>query len=308
MPKSQHSRAGLSYVPEITYGVTPATPTFLQLPFATHSLDLNFDTLAGTDIRPDEQEHHYRLGNRRVEGDIVADLRKGDYDYLLESVMRSGWTSNVMKVGQTLKSFTVEEVAADISQYRQFTGCVVNTLGMTLTGGASTPVQATFGVMGRDQTQSGATVATTLIPASTNEPFDHHSGDMAIGNVGSSSAMCVTAINFDINRNYEGAYCVGDPALNEMIAGRSSITGSFTAYYMDDAVLSRFQNEALTEIEVSVDDATGTNPYTFLFPSVKLTSAPAPVSGPTGPRLIEASFTALYDETEASSLVITRTS
>ena len=307
MPKSQNNSSILSYIPEVTYGVTPSTPTMITLPFASHSLDLVYETLAGTDIESNEQESHMRLGNRRVSGDIVADLRKGDFDYFLESVMRGSWSTNTLKIGQTRKSFTLEETATDISRYLQFTGNVVNSMGVSIQAGATSPVQATFGIMGKDRTRSGTTIATALTATSTNSPFDHHSGDLAIGDVGSSSAMCVTSINFDVNRNYEGAYCVGDPTINEMLAGKAAITGSFTAYYMDDAILARFQDETLTEISVSVDDQTGANPYTFLFPSVKLTSAPVPVSGPTGPRLIEASFTALYDATEDSALVITRT-
>lgn len=308
MTKSQNSRAGLSYVPEVTFGVTPALPAFISLPFATHDLDKVAETLAGTDIQPDEMERHMRLGNRSVTGGLVGDLRKGDYDYLLESVMRNSWVTNTLKVGTTPKFMTIEEAAEDISVYRQFTGVTANTMNVSITGGASSPVQASFGMMGKDMTISTVTVATTLTPASTNSPFDHHSGSLSIGNVGASSPMCVTAISFDVNRNYEAAYCVGDPTANELLSGRASISGTFTAYYMDDAILNRFNNETLTEIEIIIDDQTGLNPYTFLFPSVKLTGAPVPVSGPTGPRLIEVPFTALYDATEGSNLTIVRTS
>lgn len=307
MPKSQNSRTGLAYVVESTFGTTPATPTLVSLPFATHDLNLEYDTLNGTDIEPDEMERHLRLGNRRVTGSIVGDLRKGDYDTLLESVMRNTWAANVLKIGTTPKYMTFEDSATDIGNFLQYKGSLVNSLSLSITGGASTPVQATFGIMGRDRTTSSSTVASSLTAASGNSPFDHHSGSLAIGNVGASSAMCVTSISMELSRNIEGAYCVGDPLINEMISGRSSLTGSFTAYYMDDSLIGRLQNETLTEIEVQVDDETGSNPYTFLLPSVKLTAAPVPVSAATGPRMIEVPFTALFDDTEDTTLKITRT-
>ena len=307
MPISQNSRASLATIVEATFGTTPSTPTLITLPFATHSLDDTRQTLGGTDIRGDEMERFLRLGDVTVAGDITGDFRKGDYDTLLESVMRGEWATNVLKVGTTPKFMTIEETAADIDQFRQFKGMTANTMNIAVTSGSSTPVQVTFGMMGREVTQSATTVATTLTAASSNSPFDHHSGDFALGNVGSSSTACVTAISFDVARNYETTFCVGDPFTKSMVSGNAAITGTFTAYYEDETLLARYTGETLTELELSVDDETGANPYTFLFPSVKFTGAPVPVSGPTGARMVEIPFTALYDATEGSNLVITRT-
>ena len=307
MPKSKNASAGLSYVEEVTAGTTPATPTMTSLPFASHDLDIARDVLEGTDIQPDEMQRHTRLGNKHVAGSITADIRKGDFDPFLESAMRSSFSANVLKSGTTAKYFTIEDSATDIGNFYQYKGMTVNSLGLSVEGGASNPVQISLGFMGMDRTQSSVTIADTLTPISTNSPFDHHSGSLAIGNVGASSAMCVTSISLDIARNYEEGFCVGDPAANELFAGMSMITGSFVAYYMGDEIVSRYDLETLTEIEFTLDDETGGNPYTFLLPSVKLTSAPVPVSGRTGPRLITANFTALYDATEGSNLVITRT-
>lgn len=307
MTISQNSRASLATIVEATFGTTPATPTLITLPFATHSLDDTRQTLGGTDIRGDEMERFLRLGDVSVTGDITGDFRKGDYDTLLESVMRNAWSTNVLKVGTTPKFMTIEETAADIGQFRQFKGMTANTMNIAVNSGSSTPVQVTFGMMGREVTQSATTVATTLTDASGNSPFDHYSGDFALGDVATSSAFCVTAISFDVARSYEAAYCVGDPLTKAMISGNAAISGTFTAYYEDETLLARYTGETLTELELSVDDQTGANPYTFLFPAVKFTGAPVPVSGPTGARLVEIPFTALYDATEASNLVITRT-
>ena len=83
MPFSQGSRSGLSYVAETVFGTTPGTPALIQLPYTTHSLDLTKDRVTGNDIQPDRMPRVDRHGNRTMSGDIVADLRKADYDPFL---------------------------------------------------------------------------------------------------------------------------------------------------------------------------------------------------------------------------------
>jgi hypothetical protein len=79
MAFAQGSRSSLSYIVESTFGTTPAG-NFTNLPFSTHSLNLTKDRVTGTDIQADRMPRVDRHGNRQVAGDIVADLRKGDYD------------------------------------------------------------------------------------------------------------------------------------------------------------------------------------------------------------------------------------
>jgi hypothetical protein len=86
MAFSQGSRSSLSFITEATFGTTPVGD-FANLPFSTHSLNLTKDVLAGTDIEADRMPRVNRQGNRQVAGDIVVDLRDGDYDVLLESAM-----------------------------------------------------------------------------------------------------------------------------------------------------------------------------------------------------------------------------
>jgi hypothetical protein len=147
----------------------------------------------------------------------------------------------------------------------------------------------------------------TQTAAANNAPFDAYSGDIAIGNVGSSSAVAiVTGLDFTLNNSFAPTFVIGDSAAPSLEYGRAEIEGTITAYFEDTALINRFLNETETELEVSVNDPTGTNAYTFLFPRIKINSADVPVDGPTS-RIINMSFVALYDSTELSNLVITRT-
>jgi len=301
MAFAQGSRSSLSFITESTFGTTPAG-NFTNLPFSTHSLNLTKDRVAGTDIQADRMARVDRHGNRQVGGDIVVDLRDGDFDAFLESAMLNTWATNVLKVGTTPKFFSIEDYAADIDQSRVFTGMSVSTMGISLA--PNQMVTTTFGMVGKDMTMS--VTEKTQDAASGAAPFDAYSGDISIGNVGGAAPVAiVTALDFTLNNSYAPTFVIGDDSAPSLEYGRAEVEGTMTAYFEDAALIDRFLNETETEIEVSVDDPTGANTYTFSFPRVKINSADVGVDGPTS-RMISMSFVALYDTTEETNLKITR--
>lgn len=302
MPFSQGSRSSLSFIKEVTFGTTPAG-NFKNLPFSTHSLNLTKDRVVGNDIQADRMPRTDRHGNRQVSGDIVVDLRDTVYGEFLESALLGRWASDVLKVGTSPQFFSIEDYAADIDQARLFTGLTVSTMAISLA--PNQMVTTTFGMVGKDMTIS-ATQKVQDGPF-VRAPYDSYSGDISIGNVGSSSAVAiVTGLDFTLNNSFAPTFVIGDSAAPSLEYGRAEIEGTITAYFEDASLINRFLNETETELEVSVNDPTGTNALTFLFPRIKINSADVPVDGPTS-RIINMSFVALYDATEASNLVITRT-
>lgn len=301
MAFAQGSRSSLSYIVESTFGTTPAG-NFTNLPFSTHSLNLTKDRVAGNDIQADRMTRVDRHGNRQVSGDIVADLRDGDYDAFLESAMLNTWSTNVLKVGTAPKFFSIEDYAADIDQARVFTGMSVSTMGISMA--PNQMVTTTFGMVGKDMSISAT--EKTQDAASGAAPFDSYSGDIGIGNVGGASSVAiVTGLDFTLTNSFAPTFVIGDDSAPSLEYGRAEVEGTLTAYFEDASLINRFLNETETEIEVSVDDPTGANTYTFLFPRVKINSADVGVDGPTS-RIINMSFVALYDATEGTNLKITR--
>jgi hypothetical protein len=265
-------------------------------------LNLSKDRVAGNDIQADRMPRVDRHGNRQVGGDVVVDLRKGDYDAFLESAMLNTWATDVLKVGTTPKYFSIEDYAADIDRARLFTGCTVSSLALSIA--PNQMVTSTFTMVGKDMTIGNT--EKTQDAASGNAPFDAYSGAVAIGNVGASSASgVVTGIDFTLNNSFAPTFVVGDDSAPALEVGRAEIEGTLTAYFEDATLITRFLNETETELSVSVDDPTGSNEYTFLFPRVKINSADVGVDGPNS-RTISMSFVALYDSTEATNLKITR--
>jgi hypothetical protein len=305
MAFSQGSRAGLSYLAETTFGVTPGSPALIQLPYTSHTLDLTKERVTGNDIQPDRMLRVDRHGNRSASGDIVVDLRKGDYDPLFESAFFNTWSTNVLKVGTTPKYFHFEDAATDITQFRLFTGMAVSSLAVSIK--PNQMVTGTFSMVGKDMTISGTSIDATKTASSANQPFDSYSGTMEIGDAGGSlsASAIITGIDFTISNELAPTFVVGSASTPQLEYGMATVEGTITAYFENATLINRFLNETQTAFEVSVDDPTGASDYTFLFPRVKINGASVPVDGPTS-RIVTLPFVALYDATEASNIVLTR--
>lgn len=383
MAFAQGSRSGLSYVVESVFGTTPASPAYIQLPYNTHTLDMTKDRVTGNEIQPDRMLRVDRHGNRKAGGDIVVDLRKGDFDPFLESCLMSAFADSAtiattaatgsagvatitfatqtippypvgsaitvagmtpsgyngtytvtactatsvsyanattgaqtvagtiknkaLKVGVTSKSISIEDAAADISQFRLFTGMTVNTVAVSIKPNAM--IAATFSMVGKDMTISGTSLDPAKDASSTNQPFDSYSGTMAIANAsatgGLTSIATITGIDFSITNSLAPTFVVGSATTPQLEYGMATVEGTITAYFEDATLINRFVNETTSAFQVTVNDPTGASNYTFHFPRVKINGAAVPVGGPTS-RVISLPFVALYDTAENSNIEIIR--
>jgi len=306
MSFAQGSRSGLSYIVESTFGTTPSGD-FTAIPYNTHSLNLTKERVTGNEIQPDRMLRVDRHGNRQAAGDIVVDLRDGNFDPFLESALQNTWDTtpvgpDELKVGTTPKYFSIEDAAQDIAQYRLFTGMAVSNMSVSIA--PNQMVTTTFSMVGKDMTISGT--GKTVNDATIAQPFDSYSGDVAIGDVASSStAAIVTSLEFSIDNALAPTFVVGDDATPHLETGMATVEGTLTAYFEDAALINRFIDETESELVVSVNDPTGGNEYTFTFPKIKVNGADVPVDGQTS-RIITLPFVALYDATTETNLMIQR--
>ena len=308
MAFAQGSRTRLSYIEESTFAVTP-TGNFQEIPFETHSLNLSKDRVQGNDIQADRMNRVDRHGNKQTAGDVTVSLRDGNYDTWLESLMFGTWdTSPVtapdeLKVGTTLKSFTIEDYSADIDQARLFTGMAVSQASFSIA--PNQLVQTTFSFVGSDHSISAT--QKTVNAATIAQPFDAYSGDIQIADFGGTlaSIASVTAVDFTVNNSLAATFVVGSDATPQLEYGRCEVEGTLTAYYEDATLINRFINETETQLFVTVNDPSAANQYGFFFPKIKVNGADVPVANEQS-RLITIPFVALYDSTEGSNLTITR--
>jgi Phage tail tube protein len=304
----QGSRSGLSHITEVTYGTTPATPTFIEIPYTSHSLNLSKERVSGRDLQVDRMLRVDRHGNRSAAGDVVVDMRNGNYDSFLESAFMSTWAANVLKIGTTLKSFSIEDSANDTAStdaFRLFTGMAVSKYSCSIK--PNNMVTGTFSFMGKDMVAALTKYETTLTPGAINKPYDAYSGTIKIADAGSAlvSVAQITGIDFTVDNSFNPTYVVGSPTTPQLEYGMANVTGTVTAYFEDLSLINRFINEVETGFEVQVDSPDVTAGQTYLFPRIKINAADVPVDNPQS-RIITLPFQALYDTTENTSIKITR--
>jgi len=309
MAFSQGSRTRLSYIEETTFATTPAG-TFTEIPFVTHNLNITKERVTSESIQSDRMPRHDRHGNTQAAGEIVVELLAGDYDAFLESLMFSTWDASPsaapdeLKVGTTLKSFTIEDYMADIDQARLFTGMAVSQA--TFSMAPNQMVNTTFEFVGSGGSIS-ATEETGLIAASTNQPFDAYNGSLEIGDTGGalSTNAAITSIELTVNNSLNPTFVIGSATTPQLEYGRAEVEGTISAYFEDASLYNRFLNETETALSVDIQDPGAANTYTIFLPKVKFNGGSAPVENPQS-RMIEIPFVALYDSTEDSNIVIYR--
>jgi hypothetical protein len=308
MPFSQGSRTRLSYIEEVDFATTPSG-NFTEIPFVTHNLNISKERVTSASIQSDRMPRHDRHGNTQAGGDISVELLAGDYDAFLESLMFSTWDASPvaapdeLKVGTTLKSFTIEDYMEDIDQARLFTGMAVSQASFSFA--PNQMVNTTFSFVG-----SGGSIVQdqkTITAASTNQPFDAYAGSLDIGDTGGvlSEVTAITSIDLTINNSLNPTFVIGSATTPQLEYGRAEVEGNITAYFEDQALYNRFLNETETALQVDIQDPGALNTYTFFFPKVKFNGGDAPVENPQS-RMITIPFVALYDTVANSNIVIYR--
>ena len=294
------SRHNLSYVVESTFGTTPSSPGFTPIRHTGTTLGLSKDAVESEELREDRQVAHFRHGNKSVTGDINFELSYGGLDELLEATLCGSWATNVLKAGVTRRSYTVERHHTDISKFLRSTGCQFNT--MSLSVAPNSMVTGSFGIIGAGFTSSSSALGSATYSAeTTTAPFDSFSGSITEG--GSAIAI-ITALELNVDNGMEALYVVGSADTLLPSIGKSSITGSVTAYFEDTTLMDKFVNETSSAIQFTLTDALG-NDYIVLLPNIKYNSGNPEVSGP-GAITLTLDFVALYNASDASQIKITR--
>ena len=294
------SRHDMAYVAESTFGTTPTTPVFVPIRHTGTTLGLSKDAIESEELRQDRQIAHYRHGNKSVSGDVNIELSYGSFDDLLQATLAGSWASDVLLAGTTRRSFTIERHHSDINKYLRSTGCSFNS--MSLSVAPNSMVTGSFSIIGKSFTvASTAITGATYSSETTSAPFDSFTGSV---NEGGSSVAVVTGIELSVDNGMEALYVVGSDETLLPSIGKSTVTGSITAYFENSLLIDKFISETASSLEFTLTDQAG-NSYIFELPNVKYNSGNPEVGGP-GAITVSLDFVALYDSGTGSQIQITR--
>lgn len=209
--------------------------------------------------------------------------------------------------GHTSRSFTVEEWYSDIAQSEVFTGCKVNTVGVSIPATGMSTLD--FGFMGKDLAQT-ATAQYFTSPTALGT-----SGVMAGVNgvvvFNGTPVAVITDASININRNIANTTVLGSNSISESVDGKISVDGSVSLYFIDATVKDAFKNE--TEVSLiftmTANNLATSDAVSITLPRVKINSA-SKTEGDSGITM-SCDFVALLATTggagtasEASTIVI----
>jgi len=144
------SKSGLAYVAETVYGAPPASPAMkgLRAKFGS-KFELKRDTFSSKEVSSTRQVMGMTYGNRSGSGSLPVELSYGSFDDFIEAVMGGTWTTNVLKVGNVGRSFTIEDQTSEVGVYEQNLGVVMSGLSLGIKPNAI--VEGSFDFIFKDQ-------------------------------------------------------------------------------------------------------------------------------------------------------------
>jgi len=297
------SSHGLRYIAEDEWGTTPSPdPAMISLRHTSCAVALTKDGFQSNELRSDRQITDFRHGVIRVQGDIGIEFSYGEYDPFLEGALFGTWSDNVLKAGKVRKSYTLERAFTDITQFGVFTGCMVNSLSLSIPANAM--VTGSFGFIGKGASYGTDPLKAEPTESQTGSPFDSFTGEIHEGGTEAGHKIAtVTSIDISVENGLEPAFVVGSNVAAELPHGRCNVTGSVSCYFEDMAMLNKFINETESEITLKLGGATSS--YTLFLPRIKYTGGDNPASG-EGPLMLNMPFQALYDSSAVTAFQITR--
>lgn len=305
------SQNRLSRVTETAWGTTPATPAFTNLRMTAENLAPAKNTVRSNEIRPDRNISDEIMVGRNIEGGLDFELAYGVFDEMIQSLMFSTWTADVIKNGAGIgESMTLERRIALPSgsfDYHRFVGCVVNTMSLEIN--ASEIITGRFDVMGKFGGRGTAIIAgATYADAPTNEVMSAgvHFGSLSITGVAGSPRLRSLSISMTNNLRIQNE--IGDIDAIGLAPGRFEATGSMEVYFEDGNMYDAFLNHDDLALEFTLGSVT-TEKYTFRLPTIKLSGNPGANTGGNDEDVMATfDFTAIYDRltSEAAAVKITR--
>jgi len=163
----------ISFIKEVTAGVTPATPAMQLLRFISESLSNNITTVESAEIRSDRATSDLILVDQSIAGDVSSELSGATYDDFFESVLCStgfvDTTVSDVTIAATASGFTDSGNgfgAFEIGQTIRVTGFVAtaNNIDYEITSVAAgtintSPVPDTVETAGASVTIKGSTAS-----------------------------------------------------------------------------------------------------------------------------------------------------
>lgn len=300
------SKTRLAYIEEVTENTTPSSPAFQVMRFTGESLNYNKQTVVSNEINATRNVTDLIDVGYDVAGDINFELSYGTLDALLESLMQSGWASDVIENGVTPTYFTFEKTFEQgaTDSYFRFTGCQVNSMSLNIQ--ARQVITGTLNIMGRGHTTATAIIASATYTAANSNAVMSASADVgSLALTGITGTPRLMSITLNITNNLRGQPEVGAKPLAGIGAGRFVVTGSLEAYFENLNMYNAFKDHTSVEVEVTLGSVADEK-YTLHIPVIKLSNGVITAGGNDQDVMATFDFQGILDSGIGATMELTR--
>jgi hypothetical protein len=299
------SQTRLAAIEEVTYGTTPSTPVFKNLRFTSENFNPSQQYVSSNEIRADRNVSDVTMVGQEAAGEMGFELSYGSFDDLIESLMYSTWSTNVIENGVTQKSFTFEKTfeAGSTDQYHRYTGAVVNTMSLNVR--AREIVTGSFGLVAKLAASDQAIISGATYTAVNSNPVINAANNFASLAITGATSPQIMALTMNVTNNIRQQPVVGQIGSKGVSAGRFVVTGEIEAYFENEELFEMYLDDVYSDLTFRLGGASALA-YDFLLPNLKFTNGEVVAGGNDQDVMARMQYQAIYDASEGSTLKITR--
>lgn len=304
---SDSNQVSLIYTPEVTAGTTPVDATWQALRFTSESINTEISETVSEELRTDRQTSGSTITSGTTGGGIDVEVSPDSFDDFIEAVMGGNWAADVLEIGTTDHSFSVQKEFASFAaaeKYILFNGMRVSQFEMSAEYGNQ--VTGSFTIAGQDSavTATDAVGAGSVTPRTTTQVFNASADVTGLKIDDVASDACISNLSLTLNGNHRARTCLGSLYPKGQIQGSLDVTGSIQIYAEDLEFEKRKINGDYIKLEFTVGNADGS--YTFVFPKVRIGGDTPTAEGRNSDVTTGGDFTAHAGDAGESALTITR--
>ena len=303
------NRTSLSYIEEIVFGTTPALPAFNLLRYTGESINPSISNILSDELRADRATADTIQVDATNGGDINFELSAVAFDDLIEAALCGTWTTDTLKNGTELRSFSLQKYLADADTptYFNFVGNRVGTLGLSFETGSI--LTGTIGFLGTSSSASETVLTGQIadVPAPTNDVMNSVGNivEIKIDGADVTTSTFFNSLSMNLDNGLRSQMAIGKLGPAGIALSRLTVGGSISLYFADKAEYDKYVSGTALSLSFKVQDLAG-NSYDFIFPKIKFQSASITSTGLDTDVFMEAEWSAIYDTTAACMIQIDR--
>lgn len=290
-------------IAEVTPGVTPATPTMLQLPLTDFTPDITATLIQSDQIRSHPFVDQISSGPVLPSVSFSWELQDDNHDLFFSNFMGANWASNALKLTSNITTMTFEYGDLSANRYDLYTGVFLNHLEINFPAQADGKVTCTAtGMALAVSLSNSASAATTVTPANSNKPMVWENATASVD----GTLAAVTNLSITADQAADPFYVLGLSGPREYVSGNVTVGGKISIPLETGAVPLAFKmtNGATGALEVDAFDA-GTNFRKFFIPNFRVGHMSRKVGG-RGALVSEFDITGMYDSVSTTAFSMTR--